>query len=54
MQLLDPKNGLLGYKYMNITNSYQCESIYVKKGMRFYIYGTNISKDYFVNYNPIL
>lgn len=53
MILLDSKGGLLGYKYMNITSNYQCESIYVKKGMQFYIRGTSISKDYFVQYNSI-
>ena len=52
--LLDPKGGILGYKYMNITNSYQCESIYVKKGMTFYVFEVNVSKDYFVYFNPIL
>lgn len=54
LKLLDPKGRILGYKYMNITNGYQCESIYVKKGMTFYVYEANVSKDYFVYFNPIL
>lgn len=39
--------------YMNVTGSYQSQSVYVKKGMYGYLQGTNATNAYSVTFTPL-
>ena len=47
-------NGLnAALNYMNVTGSYQSQSVYVKKGMYGYLQGTNATNAYSITFTPL-